>query len=164
MTPNLFELESQLQAKPGLRWGNVIAIFTGRKRMQPMSQVDEILAIAGEGLEGDRYCGTGVAQKQITLIESEALEAAARDYRFKIGAEESRRNLLTRGMALNHLVGRQFRVGQVMLRGVKLCEPCSHLEQLTSKEMIKALRHRGGLRAEIVEGGTIRVGDIITEI
>jgi MOSC domain-containing protein YiiM len=164
VTPNLFELESsQSPSKAPHRWGKVIAIFMGPKRLQPMKHVSEIRAIAGEGLEGDRYSRSGVATKQITLIESEALEAAARDYGFSIAAEESRRNVLTRGIALNHLVGREFTVGDIRLRGLKLCEPCTHLEGLTGKDMIKALRHRGGLRAEILEGGTIRPGDIITE-
>jgi len=71
---------------------------------------------------------------------------------------------LTCGMALNHLVGREFVIGGVRLRGLRLCEPCSHLEKLTGKQMIKALRHRGGLRAEILNDGMIKVGDIITEI
>jgi MOSC domain-containing protein YiiM len=66
-------------------------------------------------------------------------------------------------MALNHLVGREFQIGDVRLRGLKLCEPCSHLQQLTGKPMIKALLHRGGLRAEILIGGTIKPGDRITE-
>jgi MOSC domain-containing protein YiiM len=162
----LFELElkSEPHTKPGLRWGTVVAIFTGAKRLQQMKQVEEVRAIAGRGLEGDRYGNTGVPTKQITLVESEALEATARDYGFEIQPNESRRNLLTHGIALNHLVGREFQVGEVRLRGLKLCEPCTHLEGLTGKHMIKALRHRGGLRAEILEGGTIRSGDIIKEI
>jgi MOSC domain-containing protein YiiM len=165
VTAKLFELESKSrpQTTRGLRWGTVVAIFTGAKRLQPMKQVEEIRAIAGQGLEGDRYGNTGVPTKQITLIESEALEAAARDYGFEIQPNESRRNLLTHSIALNHLVGREFKVGEVRLRGLKLCEPCTHLEGLTGKQMIKALRHRGGLRAEILEGGTIRSGDVIQE-
>jgi MOSC domain-containing protein YiiM len=166
MATNFTEVEPKpddaAQGTPGPRSGMVVAIFIGAKRLQPMKEVSEIGAIAGEGLEGDRYSRSGVASKQITLIESEALDAAARDYGFEIRAQESRRNVLTRGMALNHLVGREFLVGEVRLRGLKLCEPCTHLEGLTGKEMIKALRHRGGLRAEILAGGTIRSGDIIT--
>lgn len=165
MTPNLFELEPKAapQTKPGPRWGTVVAIFTGTKRLQPMKQVSEIRAIAGAGLEGDRYSGTGRADRHITLIESEAIEAANRDYSVTIDPQESRRNLLTSGIALNHLIGREFQIGEVRLRGLRLCEPCTHLEGLTGKQMIKALRHRGGLRAEILESGTIHAGDIIKE-
>jgi MOSC domain-containing protein YiiM len=141
----------------------VEAIFIGAVRKQPMSQVQEVKAIAGEGLEGDRYCRPGHPESQITLTEAEALEASVRDYEIEIGKNETRRNLLTRGVALNHLVGREFRVGDVRLRGLELCEPCGHLKALTNKDVIKALRHRGGLRAEILAGGVIKVGDAISD-
>ena len=91
------------------------------------------------------------------------MEAAERDYGLELSAEESRRNVLTCGVALNHLVGREFQIGEVRLRGLKLCEPCTHLQQLTSKAVLKALRHRGGLRAEILGGGVIKVGEKIME-
>jgi MOSC domain-containing protein YiiM len=161
--------EDQLLKQSGSRWGALAAIYISSERLEPMVAVPEIRAIADAGLEGDRYCrerGTfskKLPTNQVTLIEAEALEAAARDYGFEIAAQESRRNLLTCGMALNHLVGREFRVGEVRLRGLKLCEPCTHLQKLTGKEVLKALRHRGGLRAEILNDGMIRVGDIITE-
>src|SRR5947209_7190688 len=109
----------------GSRWGIVAAIHIGPERLQPMISVPEVCAIAGAGLEGDRYCrqqGTFWKKSpanQLTLIEAEALEAAARDYEFEIAALESRRNLLTCGMALNHLVGREFQIGDVRLRGLK---------------------------------------------
>ncbi|HZD93607.1 MAG TPA: MOSC domain-containing protein, partial [Candidatus Sulfotelmatobacter sp.] len=73
------------------------------------------------------------------------------------------RNLLTCGMALNHLVGREFQIGDVRLRGLRLCEPCGHLQKLTGKDVLKALCHRGGLRAEILSGGMIKVGEMIAE-
>lgn len=169
------ELEAKVEQHPdllkdaGCRWGVVAAIFIGAMRLEPMQSVPEVVAIAGAGLEGDRYCREGgtFSEKsptnQVTLIESEALEAAARDYGFEIQAEESRRNIVTCGMALNHLVGREFCIGKVRLRGLKLCEPCGHLQKLTGKEVIKTLRHRGGLRAEILEDGVIKVGDVIRE-
>ncbi len=168
-------LESQLELRPELlkraggRWGVVGAIFVGSEALQPMAAVPEVRAQAGYGLEGDRYAReAGTFSKkspanQLTLIEEEALVAAERDYSVAISAEETRRNLLTCGIALNHLVGREFSVGEVRLRGVKLCEPCGHLEKLTGKEVIQALRHRGGLRAEILTDGLIKVGDVITE-
>ena len=153
----------------GNRWGVVAGLFVGPKRLEPMAAVPEIRALAGCGIEGDRYCreeGTfskKLPSNQMTLIETEALDAVGQDYGFAIAAEESRRNVLTCGIALNHLVGREFTIGGVRLRGLKLCEPCSHLERLAGKQMIKALRHRGGLRAEILNDGIIKVGDIITE-
>ena len=127
--------------------------------------------MVGKGLEGDRYAaklgtfstdpGSG---RDVTLIESEAIEALKRDYDVTLDAGESRRNIVTQGVSLNHLVEKEFRVGEVVLRGTRLCEPCTHMEKLTVKGALRGLIHRGGLRAEIVKGGTIRVGDsIVTE-
>ena len=95
------------------------------------------------------------------LIESEALAAAASDYRLELPPNETRRNLLTRGVPLNHLVSREFLVGPVRLRGLRLCEPCKHLEKLTRPGVREALVHRGGLRAQVLTGGTLRIGDVI---
>lgn len=154
-------------ARRGVNSGVVAAIHIGPKRLEAMASVAEVNAVAGLGLEGDRYArekGTfskKLPNNQVTLIEQEALEAADRDYKLELSPAESRRNILTIGIALNHLVGREFRVGEARLRGLKLCEPCSHLKKLTNKEVIRALKHRGGLRAEILEGGQIRVGDVI---
>ncbi len=175
MRTSCLEIEAAAREREGVlkstgaRWGVVAALMIGPKRKEPMISVPEIRAIAGCGIEGDRYCreaGTFSRKSpsnQVTLIEMEALDAVARDYGLAIAAEELRRNVLTCGMALNHLVGRKFAIGGVLLRGLRLCEPCSHLEKLTGKQMIKALRHRGGLRAAILNDGMIKVGDIITE-
>jgi MOSC domain-containing protein YiiM len=172
---NCLEVESELKEqgsllkRPGSRWGIIAAIHIGPERLQPMISVPKVQAIAGAGLEGDRYCrqqGTFWKKSpshQLTLIEAEGLEGALRDYGLEIAARESRRNLLTCGMALNHLVGREFYIGDVRLRGLRLCEPCTHLQKLTGKQVIKALRHRGGLRAEILSSGAIQVGDLISE-
>jgi MOSC domain-containing protein YiiM len=125
----------------------------------------------GKGLEGDRYFhgrgtwsptpGTG---RHITLIESEALEALKRESGMDLAPGASRRNLVTRGVPLNHLVNRNFRVGQVVLRGMRLCEPCKHLEELSQPGVNSALLHRGGLRAEVIQEGIIRVGDSVEEV
>ena len=124
--------------------------------------------MAGKGLEGDRYysklgtysneTGSG---RDVTLIEIEAIEALKKDYEVQLDAGQSRRNIVTRGVALNHLVEREFRIGDVVLRGTRLCEPCAHLEKLTVKGAMRGLIHRGGLRAEIVKGGVVHVGDVI---
>lgn len=133
-----------------------------------MKSVRDIRAVAGKGLEGDRYAtkvgtysndpGSG---RELTLIEIEAIDALRRDYGISIEPGLARRNIVTRGVYLNHLVGREFKIADVVLRGTRLCEPCAHMERLTVKGAIRGLIHRGGLRAEIVKGGIVRVGDVI---
>lgn len=147
--------------------GKVETIFIANTA-QPMHAVDSVVAVKGRGLQGDRKFRDGKGgkddspQQELTLIEAEAVEAVNRDCGMSLAADETRRNVVTRGVALNHLVGRTFRVGAARCRGIELCEPCGHLEKLTGKPVVKALLHRGGLRAEILEGGEIRVGDSIT--
>jgi MOSC domain-containing protein YiiM len=133
-----------------------------------MTRVEEIHAFAGRGLEGDRYYKkTGTYSKkpgpdrEITLIEVEAIEALKRDYGVDLDPGQSRRNILTRGAALNHLVGQEFNVGKVKLRGIRLCEPCEHLARLSGKEVLPGLVHRGGLRAQILTDGLIHTSDPI---
>ena len=146
--------------------GQVIAIQIASKAGEKMVPVKEVRAIAGKGLEGDRYLNeTGKFSdrpgpgRQLTLIELESIEALQREDSIALNPLESRRNIVTRGVPLNHLVDRRFRVGEVAARGVRLAEPCEYLEELTQKKVINGLTHRGGLRAEILEGGIIRVGD-----
>jgi MOSC domain-containing protein YiiM len=95
----------------------------------------------------------------VTLIEIEAIEGLRRDYKVQLEPGQSRRNIVTRGIPLNHLVEKEFRIGDVVLRGTRLCEPCAHMEKLTVNGAMRGLIHRGGLRAEIIKGGTIKVGD-----
>ena len=144
----------------------VVAIHVRPAPAGPTMPVDAVRVFARRGLEGDHGClpapsGKPRSGRDITLIEREALEAAPREYDVAISAAESRRNILTEGVALNHLVGREFRIGDVRLFGVRLCEPCNHLEGLTRKGVRAALVHRGGLRADILSDGTIRTGDPI---
>jgi len=145
--------------------GIVESIFIASAAQAPMQAVTEAAAIPGAGLQGDRYAlKTGTFFKpqpdyELTLIEAEAVEAMHRDYGIELGPGNARRNLVTRGVALNHLVGKEFTVGDVRIRGIRLCEPCDHLERLTGKPVIKGLRHRGGLRAQILTAGTIHAGD-----
>ena len=133
-----------------------------------MRAVDSARAVPGRGLEGDRYfseIGTysakAGADREITLIESEALEALLRDYGIALEAKETRRNVATRGVPLNHLVGRRFRAGEVMLLGIRLCEPCGYMEEFSGKPVRAGLVHRAGLRAQILTEGRIRVGDTV---
>ncbi|HWC13626.1 MAG TPA: MOSC domain-containing protein [Actinomycetota bacterium] len=147
--------------------GTVETIVLAGDEGAPCFEVREVAAHAGRGLEGDRYFEhQGKMKKleparQATLIEAEALEAAARDYDEDIHPTDARRNIVTRGVALNHLVGKTFRVGDATLRGIKLCEPCGYLQKLSGKQVKVPLKHRGGLNAEITVSGTIRAGDAI---
>ena len=150
--------------------GNVVSLHIARDAAVPMESIADVKAVVGRGLEGDRYFnGTGHWSKhpgvsrEVTLIEIEAIEALEREKEIAIAPGAARRNVVTRGVPLNHLVGREFQIGAVRLRGTRLCEPCAYLEGLTQKGVLAGLIHRGGLRAEIVTAGTIRVEDIITE-
>lgn|SRR5262249_22075772 len=148
--------------------GRVEAIHIAREPAGPAAAVKAARAVRGQGLEGDRYFykvgtysdhpGTG---REVTLIEAEAIETLARESGIVLDSGASRRNIVTRGVALNELVGHRFRVGEVLLQGTRLCEPCLHLERLTRKGVLAGLLHRGGLRTVIVEEGTVRVGDAI---
>ena len=148
--------------------GTVISIHITSTGAAPMKSVTNAKAVAGRGLEGDRYyskLGTYSNQagsgRDVTLIEIEAIDALKREYEVELDASRSRRNIVTQGVPLNHFVEKEFRIGDVVLRGTRLCEPCAHMEKLTVKGAMRGLIHRGGLRAEIIIGGSIRVGDTI---
>ncbi|MDG2382178.1 MAG: MOSC domain-containing protein [Pirellulaceae bacterium] len=149
--------------------GELLAIQISDNAAEAMRELDQIEATLGRGLVGDRYAnlkgafqkGTIRPSQQVTLIEQESIQAANADYEVQMTHATTRRNLLTIGVPLNHLVGKQFRVGDVTLKGIKLCEPCSYLNKHSGQDLLSALRHRGGLRAEIVAAGTLRVGDSI---
>jgi MOSC domain-containing protein YiiM len=149
----------------------VEALFIGPVVKKPLHEVDQVVCVVGHGLEGDRkFRREGLPprkngpDREVTLIEAEAIEAVNRDCDIELRPVETRRNVLTRGVALNHLVGKRFRVGEVILEGLRLCEPCEHLESLTRPGVREALLHRGGLRAQVLEGGSIKVGDPISPI
>ncbi|HEV8338124.1 MAG TPA: MOSC domain-containing protein [bacterium] len=148
--------------------GLVVAIHIAPVAEAAPQAVESVRAVPGRGLEGDRYfarAGTyspkPMPDRDLTLIEEETLEALARDYGIALSPGESRRNITTRGIALNHLVEREFAVGEVRVRGLRLCDPCGHLERLSQPGVRQALIHRGGLRCQILTEGTIRVGDPI---
>ncbi len=140
--------------------GRVEEINIGPEQTLP-TPVERAQARAGKGLVGNRYYFEDGAEpgRALTLIAAEALAAMAAEQGIEITAAESRRNVLTRGIDLNALVGRRFRVGSVECVGVELCEPCSSLEKLTKPGVIKGLAHRGGLNADILSDGEIAVGD-----
>lgn len=149
--------------------GKVISINIADAAEAPMQSVNEARAVPGRGLEGDRYFnGTGTFSKpspdrELTLIEAEAVEAMKRELDVDYGLGDSRRNVVTRGVPLNHLVGKEFWIGEVKARGLRLCEPCKHLQKLSHEKVLPGLVHRGGLRAQILSEGTIRVGEAVRE-
>jgi hypothetical protein len=142
--------------------GWVDEILIAAHAESPLFRVERARAIAGIGLEGDRYfAGVGTwssypveGGKDLTLIEAEVLAAVG------LAGSEARRNIVTREVRLNELVGRRFRIGEVECYGDRLCEPCIHLERLTGVT-VAVLAHRGGLRADILADGEITVGDVL---
>ena len=145
---------------PGV--GVVSAVLVAPEAEKPLVHVETAQAVAGRGLVGDRYHdGRGTFSRpgpgyELTLVEAEALDA------LDLPWEQARRNVVTRGIALNGLVGRRFTVGRVACIGRRLCEPCSHLERLARPGLLRPLVHRAGLRADILAGGSIAVGDEVT--
>lgn len=141
----------------------IVAICIASEVGVEAHEIDEVIATAGAGLKGDRYFAQGAdAETQVTLIELEAIESFNRVLGLDLAPRMFRRNLVTRSVRLNDLVGRSFSVGEATLRGVELCEPCAYLQDLLAvPSLVKHLTHRGGLRCEILTGGTLRVGDRI---
>jgi len=144
--------------------GHLVGIYVARRKGDNLQGIDRVEAVPGRGLTGDRYFlkeGTfsdkDGPDREVTLIEVEALEGLAREYEITLQPAQARRNLLTRSVPLNHLVGRTFTIGPVVLRGIRLCEPCGHLERLTCNGVQKGLIHRGGLRAQVIAGGMLEV-------
>lgn len=150
--------------------GTVEAIYTAPSAGEAMELLPTAEAIAGQGLAGDRYLkGTGYysnrqlpdGSREITLVEAEELERLERETGIRLDPSESRRNVLTRSVRVNSLIGKRFRIGEVVCEGMRICEPCTYLEKLIGKRVMRPLVHRGGLRARIVSGGTVSVGDEI---
>jgi hypothetical protein len=141
------------------RAGSVAAILTAPDAESPLTRVETVEAIAGRGLKGDRYHdGRGTFSSpghgyELTLVEAEVLDS------MDLPWEQARRNIVTRGIALNGLVGHRFKIGSAECIGRRLAEPCLHLEKLARPGLLRPLVHRGGLRADILEGGSITIGD-----
>jgi MOSC domain-containing protein YiiM len=136
-------------------------------RGQPLLAVPEARA-AGKGLEGDRYfLGRGSLSRcpgqgrQVTLIEHEALEAVRREHGIDLRGGLARRNVVTEGVDLGDRKGQKVRIGAALFRAVQPCQPCADLERKTRPGTFAALKGRGGLRAEVIEGGTLRVGGAV---
>jgi MOSC domain-containing protein YiiM len=136
--------------------GRIESIHVVAEKGGPAQERERVSVVAGRGIEGDRKYDSN---HDLTLIEAEAIEGLAEDTGIELGPGESRRQVLTRGVSLNDLVGKRFRVGALECVGEELCEPCSHLQSLTEPGVLRGLVHRGGLCAEVVSGGVIAVGD-----
>jgi MOSC domain-containing protein YiiM len=138
----------------------VEAIHLGKPREPALWAVENVRAVAGKGLEGDRHFHDDGAPpgQALTLVAAEAVEDVG------LAPGETRRQVTVRDVDVNGLVGKRFRVGEVECFGVELCEPCRHLEQMTRPGIIKELTHRAGINADILSGGVIRVGDPVVEL
>ena len=150
--------------------GTVEGIYIADGATELPRAVEEAEAVSGQGLRGDRYFRDGGVGtffepdrdgQDLTLIEAEALELLAEEAGIELDAAEARRNVLVRGVGLNELVGRTFTIGEVECVGRRLCPPCDHLQKLTQPGVLRGLVNRGGLRADIVSGGRIAVGDAV---
>jgi MOSC domain-containing protein YiiM len=155
--------------------GQVVSIYIARTAGSPMQQRDEAEAVPKRGLEGDRYfAGKGAFSArslpgrevtEVTLIEAEVIDHIRRDWGIAVDAADSRRNIVTRGIELNQLVGSEFNVGQVRLRGASLCEPCvSLVKSEANRHLLRGLVHKGGLRAQILSRGVVAVGDPVAAV
>lgn len=152
--------------------GKVEGIYIAHQRGEPTYAITQAHAVPGMGIEGDRYFGRsdipsrhGKPAREITLVAMEAIESLQQDDGIQIAPGETRRNIITRGIELNELVDRLFYVGNVQLKGIRLCEPCQYLADRTDPRVLSSMTNRGGLRAEIITEGIIHVNDpIITPI
>ena len=143
--------------------GTVEAIAVAASAGQPARLLQQVRALPGKGLDGDRHVtgkGTfpsGPPGSALTMIEAEVCES----FDPPLEPSEHRRNVITRGIDLNALVGRDFTIGEVRCRGMRLCEPCTVVQRYVGRPVLRALVHRGGLRADILADGEIRVGDSV---
>ncbi|WOO41497.1 MOSC domain-containing protein [Rubellicoccus peritrichatus] len=151
--------------------GTITEILISKSPDEPMCSLRQVNAIAGRGLEGDRYFtkkGTFTPEPhkpdfELTLIEKEKIDEFVEETGLDFEAKDARRNLVTVGVDLNRLVDKAFQIGEVKVKGIRLCEPCNYLAKQTYRETLKGLVHKGGLRAQILSDGAIKVGDAITE-
>ena len=158
----------------GNSWNGTVAhLHITARAFLPMRAQDAIELVAGRGIVGDRYSldrETGFYSekpeegRQVTLFEEEVLEAIQRDYRMELLPEEHRRNVTTRGVPLNWLVGKRFYLGPCLVEATRLSIPCRHIEEILGKAVFDPMVHRSGLNCRILEGGTLRLGDAIRPV
>ncbi len=148
--------------------GRVVGVYLAEAAGLALRSVQTAVAVAGQGLLGDRYqngsgewCYDRRLYDDVTLIATEALDAAGAEHGVHLQAGAARRNLETRGVDLQDLVGRHFQIGGVVLYGNRACEPCLYLDRVTGQPAKAALAGRGGLRATVITGGALHVGDSV---
>jgi MOSC domain-containing protein YiiM len=145
----------------------VVGIYIATHHGEPTIRVEQAHLIPGRGIEGDRFFIQDISSnnqrsdREITLIELEAIEAVRQEDRIQISPDQTRRNIVTRGIRLNDLVGKVFSVGEIQLSGIRLCEPCDYLASRTDLRVKQSFSHRGGLRASILTEGNIHLSDTI---
>jgi MOSC domain-containing protein YiiM len=148
-----------------MKSGNVAAIFLASRHGDLPSSVPSAELVAGLGVRGDRHFaetpGQLAADQELTLIQAEAIDYVRDRLDPRFEPAEARRNILTHGIDLDRLIGMEFSIGTVRVRGIRPCHPCAHLEGLTRQGVLKTLVNRGGLRAQILSSGMIRVDDPI---
>jgi MOSC domain-containing protein YiiM len=160
------ELWRGLKPSPGWN-GSVVSLYVAPEPAGPMISVAQVRALADRGLEGDRFFRESWAaakrpDKAVSLIEEEVLEMAALEHQVRIAGDQTRRNIITRGVPLIELLDREFMIGNVAMRGIRLFEPCAHLEKVSHiTGIFRALENRSGLKAAILSDGVIRTGDAI---
>ena len=158
-----FDVAQAMPSRPevGATGGVVEALWIAQAAGEAFQRREAVHAVAGAGLEGDRHAlgtgtfSSGVPGSALTLIEAEVCES----FDPVLSADEHRRNVVTRGIDLNGLVGREFTIGGIRCRGMRLCEPCIVIERYATRPLLRQLVHRGGLRADILDDGTITVAD-----
>lgn len=148
--------------------GRVEHLHIAPRSFLPMRSMQRLELVVGRGITGDRYStGEGFYSdrpeegRQVTLFEAETLEALLRDHKVTLVPSDHRRNVTVRDVPLNHLVGRRFRIGEVLLEGTRLSTPCRHIEQITGQDIFTILINRSGLHARILTGGEIALDDIV---
>ncbi len=147
--------------------GRVEGIFISDTEGKLPEPVERVEAVAGTGLRGNRYFyadGNAPSGRAITLIAAEAVEAFVAETGIPLTPAESRRNIEVRGIDVNGLVGKRFRIGDVECEGVELCEPCADLQAMTRPGVLAGMVHRAGLNADLLTGGEIAVGDAVAEL
>lgn len=150
----------------------IISIFVCKDKGAPMYSLEYVEALTGLGLAGDRYAlGKGAwsnnnpIKRQVTFIAIEAIEKANEQLEVKFLPEETRRNIVTAGVDVNSLVGKEFKIGSVVFKGTELCDPCKRPSSLVNKEYFKGVfDNKGGLRAEVISGGMVTIGEMTLEV
>lgn len=158
-----------LGAREATTGGRVEAIHIAAVHSGPLQALSSARLVPGIGIEGDRHATENAklrrhGGRELTLVEAESLDYLADEHDIRIAPGSTRRNVTTRGVRLTGLIGREFRIGDVRVRGLEQCEPCAHMQELVGQPVLRPLVHRAGIVAEILSEGQIEIGDAITPV